>query len=60
LTVIFPARGDKYGFTAGQQAQGQALATLVTLGVAIIGGSVTGIFLRLVGECQVREIRVIK
>ena len=52
LTVLYPALGGKKPITNQQQAVNQLLAGLVTLGIALVGGAVTGLILKYIGKWQ--------
>lgn len=50
LTEIFPGIGTEPGWTSGYQAAMQIAGIAVTLGIAIVGGAVTGLIMKIVGR----------
>jgi len=53
LTEIFPNLGE--GGTRGTQALAQLLAVITTLAMAVVGGLVTGVIMRMVGKMERME-----
>merc|ERR1719397_27844 len=52
LTEIFPDLTEAAGGTRGTQALAQLLAVITTLAMAVVGGLVTGVIMRMVGKME--------